>query len=76
MRIGQALGLRHEDIQSWDNLITIVSRNDNTNGAKEKTKDTYNIHVSQELMDYIPTICSKNLMNATAIMFLLTCGME
>lgn len=50
MRIGQALGLRHEDIQSWDNLICIVPRDDNANGARAKTKDTYNIHVSKELM--------------------------
>ena len=50
MRIGQALGLRHEDIQSWDNLIRIVPREGNTNGARAKTRETYNIHVSKELM--------------------------
>jgi integrase/recombinase XerD len=50
MRIGQALGLRHEDIKSWDNEIQIVSRNDNANGARAKTRETYAIHVSQSLM--------------------------
>ncbi len=50
MRIGQALGLRHEDIRSWDNLIWIVPRSDNDNGARAKTRNTYSIHVTQELM--------------------------
>ena len=50
MRIGQALGLRHEDIQSWDNQIQIVFRDDNANGARAKSKDINTIHVSKELM--------------------------
>lgn len=50
MRIGQALGLRHEDIRSWDNEIEIVPRNDNANGARAKAFDSYTIHVSKELM--------------------------
>lgn len=50
MRIGQALGLRHEDIKSWDNLIRIVPREDNTNGARAKTREAYNIDVSKDLM--------------------------
>ncbi len=50
MRIGQALGLRHEDIRSWDNIIWIVARNNNDNGARAKTRETYSIHISQELM--------------------------
>ena len=50
MRIGQALGLRHEDIRSWDNTIWVVPRNNNDNGARAKTRETYSIHVSQELM--------------------------
>lgn len=57
MRIGQALGLRLEDIRSWDNLIWIVPRSNNVNGVRAKTRQTYSIHVSQELMglytDYI-----------------------
>lgn len=51
MRIGQALGLRLEDIESrGDNYIRIVARDDNPNGARAKTKDTYKIDVSQALM--------------------------
>jgi integrase len=59
MRIGQALGLRHEDIHSWDNLIVIVPRIGNVNGARAKTRESYNIHISKELMgiytDYLLT---------------------
>lgn len=51
MRIGQALGLRHSDIQSWDNLIQIVPRDENANGARSKGRDSYTIHVSRELME-------------------------
>lgn len=57
MRIGQALGLRHEDIHSWDNTIYIVPRDENINNARSKSKEQNIIHVSKELMtlytDYI-----------------------
>jgi integrase/recombinase XerD len=36
MRIGQALGLRHEDIVTWENRVEIVCRDDNANGARGK----------------------------------------
>jgi integrase len=50
IRIGQALGLRHEDIQSWDNQIQIVPRANNANGVRSKSKDPNTIHVTKELM--------------------------
>ena len=50
VRIGQALGLRHEDIQSWDNIIKIIPRDDNVNGSRAKTKDPYEVNVSKDLM--------------------------
>lgn len=50
MRIGQALGLRHEDIESMDNIVRIVPRSDNANGARAKTMETYDLHVTKELM--------------------------
>ncbi|MFN6558612.1 MAG: tyrosine-type recombinase/integrase [Nostoc sp. ChiSLP01] len=50
IRIGQALGLRHEDIQSWDNLIKIVPRDNNANNARAKTNSPYDVHVTKELM--------------------------
>lgn len=43
MRIGQALGLRHEDIQPEINEIVIVPRYDNINGARAKTRSVYRI---------------------------------
>lgn len=50
MRIGQAIGLRHSDIRSWDNEIQINLRDDNTNGARAKYKNPYVIHVSNDLI--------------------------
>lgn len=51
MRIGEALGLRHEDIySSGENEIHIVPRLNNYNGARAKSKAERTIHVSQDLM--------------------------
>ena len=50
MRIGQALGLRHEDIHSWDNEIIITPRYNNENGARTKSDEANRIDVSQDLM--------------------------
>ena len=36
MRIGQALGLRHEDVRLWKRELAIVPREDNANGARGK----------------------------------------
>ncbi len=36
MRIGQALGLRHEDVRPWKRELAIVAREDNANGARGK----------------------------------------
>jgi len=36
MQVGQALGLRHEDVVTWENRIEIVCRGDNANGARAK----------------------------------------
>lgn len=49
MRIGQALGLRHADIRSFDGEIDIVPRA-NSNGAFAKSRSPYTVHVSKELM--------------------------
>ncbi len=50
MRIGQVLGLRHEDIVSWDNEIRLVPRTDNANWARAKTHEPYIVHVAPRLM--------------------------
>ena len=49
MRIGQALGLRHADIRSFDGHIEIVPRS-NVNGARTKSRSPYVVHVSKEAM--------------------------
>ncbi|MGZ6386492.1 MAG: tyrosine-type recombinase/integrase [Ktedonobacteraceae bacterium] len=50
MRVGQALGLRHEDIAVEDGEIHIAPREDNPNGARAKTRNAYTIPAMQELM--------------------------
>jgi site-specific recombinase XerD len=49
MRIGQALGLRHADIRSYDGAIDIVPRA-NSNGALAKSRSPYVVHVSKPAM--------------------------
>lgn len=50
MRIGQALGLRHEDLSVADGEIHIVPRDDNPNGARAKTRNAYTIPEMHHLM--------------------------
>jgi integrase/recombinase XerD len=51
MRIGEALGLRHEDIHSFgENEINVCWRADNANGAYSKSSSPRTIHVSKDLM--------------------------
>jgi integrase/recombinase XerD len=49
MRVGQALGLRHEDVVSWERRIEIRLRDDNANGARGKG-GRGSVPVSAELM--------------------------
>jgi integrase/recombinase XerD len=49
MRIGQALGLRHEDVRTWERIVRIVPRDDNANGARAKTRVEHEIPVSSRL---------------------------
>jgi len=49
MRVGQALGLRHEDVLSWERRIEIRPREDNANGARGKG-GRGSVPVSAELM--------------------------
>jgi integrase/recombinase XerD len=49
MRIGQALGLRHADIRSYDGEIDIVPRA-NSNGALARSRSPYVVHVSKQAM--------------------------
>lgn len=49
MRVGQALGLRHDDVVSWERRIEIRPREDNANGARGKG-GRGSVPVSVELM--------------------------
>lgn len=57
MRIGECLGLRHEDIKSWDKTIDVIPRGDNANGARAKSQERRVIDVSSDLIklytDYV-----------------------
>lgn len=50
LRIGEVLGLRHEDIVTWDNQIKIIYRENNTNEAYAKSRNERVVDVSKELM--------------------------
>ncbi len=50
MRIGQALGLRHQDVVSWENEIRVIPRFDNANRARAKGFEPYTVHVAPRLM--------------------------
>ncbi|WP_220254494.1 tyrosine-type recombinase/integrase [Vreelandella rituensis] len=57
MRIGECLGLRHEDIKSWDKTIHIVPRGDNANAARAKSNERRVVDISSDLIklytDYV-----------------------
>ncbi|MGA2931690.1 MAG: tyrosine-type recombinase/integrase [Acidimicrobiales bacterium] len=59
MRVGQALGLRHEDFVSRECAVRIVPRDDNANGARAKCRAPVEIPVSASLVrlysDYLHT---------------------
>ena len=49
MRIGEALGLRHEDLAAADREVAVVPR-DNRNGARSKSREPRSIPVSAGLI--------------------------
>jgi integrase len=51
LRIGQALGLRHGDLDPGRHKITIVRRPDNVNGAVSKQPDTFSVKVRPLVFD-------------------------
>jgi integrase/recombinase XerD len=50
MRVGQALGLRHEDFVSRECRLVIVPRNDNANGARAKCAEPVELPVTASLV--------------------------
>lgn len=51
IRIGEALGLRHEDIKVEDGSIVIVPRKDNVNGARVKSHEARTVYPSAYVVD-------------------------
>lgn len=51
LRIGQALGLKHEDIESWSNTLNIRPRLDNPNLAYAKRNNELQVYVSDDWLD-------------------------
>jgi len=51
LRIGQALGLKHEDIASWRQKIVVNYRDDNPNKAFAKSQDMLEVHISNQWLD-------------------------
>lgn len=51
MRLGQALGVRHSDLNSRLSLLNITPRQDNANGALAKTDRTWTIPLTDALLD-------------------------
>jgi len=53
LRIGEALGLRHEDmVTGKDNAVKVIPRLDNSNFAKAKGGVERTVHVTKELMQW------------------------
>ncbi|MGE4545435.1 MAG: tyrosine-type recombinase/integrase [Pedobacter sp.] len=50
-RIGELLGLRHEDIEAWDNKITFRKRRNNPNKSNQKTKAPRTLDVTPDVMN-------------------------
>lgn len=49
MRVSQALGLRHEDMRTWERRVELVPREDNANGARGKGARGFAV-ISDELV--------------------------
>ena len=55
MRIGQALQLKHCDIESWNECLHIKRRLDNPNQVYAKTRNEYTVSLSKEWLDLYTT---------------------
>lgn len=51
LRIGQALGLRHADLRTWELSLVVKPRDDNANGARAKTRQEHVIAITAELVE-------------------------
>jgi len=70
LRIGEALGLRHEDLAAAEREVAVVPR-DNGNGARSKSREPRSIPVSAELN---PAVCRLPAPASTGISTATTCS--
>ncbi len=61
LRIGQALGLRHEDLCVEAGELHIVPREENLKGARAKTREQYTIPVPPEVLHLYTTYLIEDL---------------
>jgi integrase/recombinase XerD len=52
LRIGQALGLRHEDLDIARHRVTVVRRENNTNAALSKQRATFTVDMPARFFDF------------------------
>ena len=57
IRIGEAIGIKFEDIDLEMNKIEIVYRDDNPNGAKVKYHEERSVYISVETAELLKTYC-------------------
>lgn len=51
LRVGQALGLRHEDLDPMRRRVRVLRRTDNSNGALSKQRNTFTVDAPQRFFD-------------------------
>ncbi|RIS61416.1 tyrosine-type recombinase/integrase [Mycobacteroides abscessus] len=51
LRVGQALGLRHEDLDPMRRRVRIIRRADNVNGALSKQRDDFTVDAPRRFFD-------------------------
>ena len=73
MRIGEALGLRHEDWAAAERQVAVVPRV-NDNGARSKSAEERIVPVSAELVRLTPTTCTASTATASPTMCSSICG--
>ncbi len=65
LRIGEALGLRHTDIDLAEKVIWVVPRQDNTNGARAKSSRTRGVPVHDYVLNmYVDYLTSDEYLPA------------
>ena len=72
LRIGEALGLRHEDLSLRRKLVHVVPRTDNANGARAKGLKHRHVPVPDSVFDIYARYWRTNTVTLKVIMYLST----